>query len=121
MTPSNRLFDDLSRLAGGAAGALGGLRGEMETLIRSRVERILSDMNLVRREDFEVVEAMVREARERQEDLERRLAEMESQLAARAGASTHPRRGATAQAHRSTPPVDGAARVAPDDTTPSDA
>ncbi|WP_041796074.1 accessory factor UbiK family protein [Pararhodospirillum photometricum] len=116
MTPSNRLFDDLSRLAGGAAGALGGLRVEVETLVRSRVERLMSEMDLVRREDFEVVEAMVREAREHQEALESRIAELEAQLAQRSGG--HPRRGAAAQAHRSAPASE--VGKAGDDATPSD-
>lgn len=67
MQSGNRLFDDLARLAGGAAGAASGLREEVELLVRDRLRRILDEMELVRREEFEAVRAMARAARELQE------------------------------------------------------
>lgn len=81
MTPKPRLFDDLSRVAEGAVGTLGGMRAEIEALVRQRVERLISGMDLVRRDEFEAVWAMAREAREAQEDLAHRVALLEEQLA----------------------------------------
>jgi BMFP domain-containing protein YqiC len=81
MQSGNRLFDDLARLAGGAAGAASGLREEVEMLMRDRVRRILDEMEIVRREEFEAVRAMARAARELQEaedDIPARLRRIEA-------------------------------------------
>ena len=55
MQTDNRLLDDLTRIATSALGTLQGAKSEAETLIRQRLERVLSDMDLVTREEFEAV------------------------------------------------------------------
>jgi len=82
MQGENRLFGDLARVASGAFGALGGLRGEIETRIREQVETLLGRMNLVRREEFDAVAAMAAKARQEQEAVAARLAALEARLAA---------------------------------------
>lgn len=77
MQTQNRIFDDLARVAGGALGALSGLREEVELLVRQRLERLLSDMDLVTREEFDAVKAMAAEARAENERLLKRIAELE--------------------------------------------
>ena len=74
MQTKNRFFDDFARLLGGAAGALSGVRNEMETLFRQQLERLLANMELVSRDEFEVLHAMVRTARDSQENMKRHLA-----------------------------------------------
>jgi BMFP domain-containing protein YqiC len=74
------VFDDVSRLAGDAAAALGGFKGEIETAIKQRLERMLTDLDLVRREEFEAVRAMAAAAREEQEKLAIRLTELEAAM-----------------------------------------
>ena len=66
MQTNNRFFDDIARVANGAMGAAAGLRTEIEALVRDRMQRLLSDMDLVRREEFEVVKAMAAKARSEQ-------------------------------------------------------
>jgi len=80
MQTSNRLLDDLARVATGAAGALSGVRQEIEQIVRARMERFLADLDLVTREEFEAVEAMASKARSEQERLEQRVAALEAQL-----------------------------------------
>jgi BMFP domain-containing protein YqiC len=82
MPADNRFFEDMARVATGAAGALAGLRTEVEAMVRQRVERISADLNLVSREEFEVVEAMTAEARTAQEDLAGRVTMLEARLIA---------------------------------------
>lgn len=82
MQTDNRLLDDLARVANGAVGALSGVRGEIETLVRQRVERFLADMDLVTREEFEAVKAVAAKARTEQEALEERVASLEAAIAA---------------------------------------
>jgi len=83
MQTRNRLLDDVARLANGAAGVASGLREEIEALVQQRLSRVMADMVLVRREEFEAVEAVAIKAREEQEVLEKRVAVLEKKLAAR--------------------------------------
>ncbi len=83
MQTRSRLLDEVARLANGAAGVASGLREEIDSLVQQRLERVLADMELVRREEFEAVEAVAIKAREEQEALEKRVAALEKKLAAR--------------------------------------
>src|SRR4051794_28379606 len=82
MQTDNRLLDDLARVATGALGALTGVRSEVESRIREQFERILARMDLVTRDEFEVVKEMASRARSEQEELQRRLTELEARLGA---------------------------------------
>jgi hypothetical protein len=84
MQTRGKLFDDLSQLMTNAAGIAQGVREEAETLVRSRVERFLSDQNLVTREEFEAVRDMAQKAREENEALRARLDALEKRRAAKA-------------------------------------
>lgn len=77
---SNRLLDELSKLMTDAAGAAQGVRQEAEAVVRGQAERILADMDVVRREEFEAVKAMAEKAREENERLEARIAALEAKL-----------------------------------------
>jgi len=81
MQVDNRLLDDLARMVGGAAGALSGVRGEVEARLKQQLERILAEMDVVPREEFEAVKAMAAKARIEQEALEKRVAALEAALA----------------------------------------
>jgi BMFP domain-containing protein YqiC len=80
MQTQNRFLDDLARVATGAMGTLTGMRGEVETRLKEQFERILGRMNLVRREEFDAVQAMASKARTAQEALEKRVAALEARL-----------------------------------------
>ena len=86
MQSQNRFFDDLARMAAGAAGALTGVRGEIEARFRDQLERVLAGMDLVSREEFEAARAMAAKAREEQEILLRRVEALETP-ARRSGAA----------------------------------
>ena len=80
MQSQNRIFDDIAKVAGGALSALGGLKQEVEAMVRDRIERFMADGNFVRREEFEAVQAMAAAARMEQEKLAARVAELEQKL-----------------------------------------
>jgi BMFP domain-containing protein YqiC len=77
---TNRFFDEVARLMNDAAGAAQGVRREVETLFRNQAERILRDLDVVKREDFEAVKDMARLAREENEALKARVAALEAAL-----------------------------------------
>ncbi|GLR93314.1 MULTISPECIES: accessory factor UbiK family protein [Bradyrhizobium] len=77
---SNRLFDEIGRLMNDAAGAAQGVKREFDTVMRTQAEKFLRDMDLVKREEFEVVKDMARLAREENEALKARIAALEAKL-----------------------------------------
>ena len=80
MQTENRLLDDLARMANGALNTLAGLREEVENRVRERVERMLADMDMVPREEFDAIKAMAQKARAEQEGLAARVAELERRI-----------------------------------------
>ena len=78
MQTRNRIFDDLSQLMTNAAGVAQGMKDEAETAVKSRVERLLQDMDLVTREEFEAVREMAVKAREENEALMARIEALEA-------------------------------------------
>jgi BMFP domain-containing protein YqiC len=75
---SNRFFDEMARLMNDAAGVAQGVRREFDTLFRNQAERILRDLDVVQREEFEAVKEMARLAREENEALKARIAALEA-------------------------------------------
>ena len=82
MQTSNRLFDDFAKVAAGAFTTLSGLREEIESRVRERVERMAADLDLVTREEFDAVKAMAAKARSGQEELAHKVTVLEARLAA---------------------------------------
>jgi BMFP domain-containing protein YqiC len=79
---SNRFFDEIGRLMNDAAGAAQGVKREVDTVVRNQAEKILRDLDIVKREEFEAVKDMARLAREENEALKLRIAALEAKLAA---------------------------------------
>ena len=79
---SNRFFDEAARLMNDAAGVAQGVRREFDTMLRHQAERILGDLDVVKREEFEAVKEMARLAREENETLKARIAALEGKLEA---------------------------------------
>ena len=90
---TNRFFDEIARLMNDAAGVASGVRREFDTVFRNQADRILRDLDVVKREEFEAVKEMARLAREENEALKARIAALEAKVAAAPG-----------QAPRYTPP-----------------
>ncbi len=77
---NSRFFDELAKLMTNAAGAAQGVRKEVDTLVQTQVERVLGNLNVVKREDFDVVKDMAEKARSENMKLEARIAELEKKL-----------------------------------------
>lgn len=78
---SSRFFDEIAKLMSSASGAAQGVRKEVDTMVQSQVERVLNNLNVVKREEFDVVRDMAEKARSENEKLNQRLAELEKKLA----------------------------------------
>ena len=80
MQTENRFLDDLARVASGALGSLAGVRTEVEARLKHQFKRILEEMDLVSREEFDAVKAMAAKARKEQLSLTKRLIALEASL-----------------------------------------
>ena len=81
---NNRFLDELAKLMTDAAGAAQGMRREFQTMMRAQGEKILRDMDVVQREEFEAVKEMAAKAREENERLSARIAALEAEIASAA-------------------------------------
>jgi BMFP domain-containing protein YqiC len=79
---TNRFFDEMARLMNDAAGVAQGVRREFDTLFRTQAERILRDLEVVSRDEFDAVKEMARIAREENEAAMARIAALEARIAA---------------------------------------
>lgn len=79
-TGPNRILDEFAKLMTDAAGAAQGVRREVETAFRSQGERILNSMDVVQREEFDVLREMFLKQRAENEKLNARIAELEARL-----------------------------------------
>ncbi len=77
MQTENPFLDGLARLFTDAAGAAQGARAEFEAFVKQRLERLVADMDLVPRDEFEAVKAMAVKAHRDSERLAARLAALE--------------------------------------------
>jgi BMFP domain-containing protein YqiC len=81
MTQTNNPFlDQFAKMMTDAAGAAQGVRREVETVMKAQGEKVLNTMDVVKREEFEVVKAMAERARSENEKLEARILALEAAL-----------------------------------------
>ncbi|MBV8800603.1 MAG: accessory factor UbiK family protein [Alphaproteobacteria bacterium] len=80
MQTENPILDGLAKLFTDAAGAANSVRTEIDTFMRQRLEKLVTDMDFVPREEFEAVKAMVVQARAENDRLALRLSELESKV-----------------------------------------
>jgi len=78
MSARNPLLDDLAKMATGALGAAQAAREEFLTLRQARQERMIADLDLVPRADFETQTALVRQALDEIAALKSKIAELEA-------------------------------------------
>jgi len=78
MNQSNKIFDGLGRVMNEAAGVADGVRREVETAVKSQVQRLVADMDLVKREDFDALRELVQVQGEEIDALRKDLAALKS-------------------------------------------
>ncbi|MDG6095700.1 accessory factor UbiK family protein [Acetobacter sp. AN02] len=89
MPDKPRFFDDLAGIAGGAISALSGAKEEINAIVRARVDEVLAQLQVVRREEFDIVREMAVLARSAQEDAESRISALEQRISELERNSSH--------------------------------
>ena len=71
MVNKNKILSDLSKIAVDAMSTFSGLKKEVETLVSLRVNKIINKMNLVKRDEFDVLKKMVQKVLIENEELKK--------------------------------------------------
>jgi BMFP domain-containing protein YqiC len=90
MQTKNKFLDDISQIMTNAMGVAQGAKDEAQNALRSVVDRMLADRNLVTREEFEAIRAMAQKAREENDLLAARLAALEARMRGAGGTDQGP-------------------------------
>lgn len=80
MQTDNRFLDGMAKFLTNAAGAAQAFKSEMEVMVKARIEKMISDLDFVPRDEFDTVKAMAQKARTENEKLAARVAELEARL-----------------------------------------
>ena len=76
----NRILDELAKLVTDAAGATQGARKELHGAFKAQADRWLNSLDIVKREEFDAVREMAIAARDENDALRARIAELEAKL-----------------------------------------
>ena len=80
MQTESTLFDELARAMTGAMGMAQGLQDEAKSFLRAQADRIIAEMDLVGREEFEAMKQLAVETRAEADSLKERIAALEEKL-----------------------------------------
>jgi len=80
MQSRSKPMDDLANLVTNAVGAVKGVGDEVKAMGRSQAERLIADMDLVGRDEFEVLKTLVLKTQDENEKLKKKVASLERQV-----------------------------------------
>tara|TARA_Y100000590_G_scaffold469993_1_gene661180 strand:- start:2073 stop:2348 length:276 start_codon:yes stop_codon:yes gene_type:complete len=80
MPDDKHLLDDLARVASGALGAIGSVKGDMELKLKEIFHRFMNEMEYVTREEFDATREMAQNAREENIELRKRIEQLEESI-----------------------------------------
>lgn len=77
MQKDNKIFDDIAKMAGSAAGGIFSIKREIEDLVSIQLEKLLKKMNLSTKEELDSALEMLVKIREEQENIKKRMEKLE--------------------------------------------
>ena len=78
MVNKNKILSDLSKMAVDAMSTISGVKKEIETIVSLRVDKIINKMNLVKRDEFDVLKKMVQKLLIENENLKKNKKQLKS-------------------------------------------
>ena len=72
MVNKSKILSDISKIAVDAMGTFSGLKKEVETIVSLKVNKIINKMNLVKRDEFEVLKKLVQKLANENEKLNKK-------------------------------------------------
>ncbi len=77
MQSKSKPLDDLTNLMTNAVGAVKGVGDEMKAMGRAQAERLISDMDLIGRDEFEILKEMLLSSKAEADVLKKKVAALE--------------------------------------------
>lgn len=74
---TSKLFDEIAKVLTSTAGVAQGLKSELDIVVKTQVERLLNDLDVVQREEFDALKKMLVKSREKNDILEDRISKLE--------------------------------------------
>ena len=78
MNNKNKIFSDLSKIATDAFGTISGIRKEVDTIVKIKIEKVINKYDLVRRKEFEILKKMYEKQSKKIKELEKILLSMKA-------------------------------------------
>ena len=72
MVNKSKILSDISKMAVDAMGTFSGLKKEVETIVSLKVNKVINKMNLVKRDEFEVLKKLVQKLANENEKLNKK-------------------------------------------------
>jgi len=82
MQTKSRPLDDLTNLVTNAVGAVKGVGDEVKAMGRSQAEKIVADLDLISRDEFEVLKTLVLKLQEENAALKKKATSLQKQVTA---------------------------------------
>ena len=80
MVNRNKIFSDLSKFAVDAMSAFSGLKEEIETIVSLRVDKVIKKMNLVKKDEFDVLKKLVQKLADENEKVKKTYKKSKSSI-----------------------------------------
>ena len=71
MVNKTKILSDLSKMAVDAMNTFSGIKKEVDTIVRLRIDKVINKMKLVKREEFEILKKMVQKLSKENENLKK--------------------------------------------------
>ena len=72
MVNKTKILSDLSKMAVDAMSTFSGIKKEVNTIVRLRIDKTINKMNLVKRDEFEILKKMVQKLLVEKENLKKK-------------------------------------------------
>ena len=73
MANKTKILSELSKIALDAMGTFSGLKKEIATIVKLRVEKAINKMDLVRRDEFEILKKIVQKLASEKKDFKNKI------------------------------------------------
>jgi BMFP domain-containing protein YqiC len=75
--PRSKFFNNIAELISNTAGAASGVKKEIDVIVKSQVEKLLNDFEVVQRDEFDAMKEMLIKEREKNDKLEEKINSLE--------------------------------------------
>jgi len=73
MSKKNKIFSDFSKIATDAFGTISGIKKEIETIVKIKIEKVINKSNLVKRNEFDIIKKILQKQSKKIDEMEKSI------------------------------------------------